>query len=103
MGCACRDKKALTPDSRALTRSFPGVEQNGMTLLASAPDCSEPYDGVFRQATVFVVGYGTEREKLFKRGDRTAALSLAKAEKLTFDQLPARSLCHETMLELLGS
>lgn len=103
MGCACKDRKSLTPDSRALTRSFPGVNDDGMTTLQSEPECTEPYDGVFRQATVFIVGYKTEDERLFKRGDRTQALAYAKKNKLTFDQVPARSLCHETMLELLGS
>jgi hypothetical protein len=103
MGCACRDKKALTPDSRSLTRAFPGVEENGMTLLSTAPDCTTPYNGVFRQATVFVVGWNTPNETLFKRGDRTKALELAKKQKLTFDQVPARALCHESMVALLGS
>jgi len=103
MGCACKDKKALTPDSRALTRAYPGVDKTGVTLLATAPGCTDPYDGVFRQATVFIVGWNTENEQLFKRGDRTQALKLARTEKLTFDQVPARSLCHETMMELLGS
>ena len=103
MGCACRDKKALTPDSRALTRSFPGVNELGMTTLLAEPECTKPYDGVFRQATVFIVGHGTEHETLFKRGDRPKALEFARANKLTFDQVPARALCHAAMVELLGS
>jgi hypothetical protein len=103
MGCACKDKKALTPDSRHLTRAYPGVEETGITLLATAPDCTTPYNGVFRQATVFIVGWNTKDEQLFKRGDRTKALEVARTNKLTFDQVPARSLCHESMVALLGS
>jgi hypothetical protein len=101
--CACKDKSRLTPDSRSLLRAYPGPGDDGVVMLQAAPDCTTPYDGVFRQATVFVVGYATEHERLFKRGDRTEALQLAKANKLTFDQVTARSLCHEAVVELLGA
>ena len=103
MPCACKDKSKLTPDSRSLLRAYPGPGDDGVVMLQSDPECSTPYDGIYRQATVFVVGYGTKRERLFKRGDRTAALKLAKENRLTFDQVVARSLCHETAIELLGA
>jgi hypothetical protein len=93
----------LTPDSRNLSRAYPGPGDDGVVTLQSSPECSTPYNGIFRQATVFVVGYATEHETLFKRGDRTAALKMAKENKLTFDQVVARSLCHETAVELLGA
>jgi hypothetical protein len=72
-------------------------------MLQSAPECTTPYEGIFRQATVFVVGYDTPDEKLFTRGQRTAALKMARDQKLTFDQVVARSLCHESMVSLLGA
>ena len=72
-------------------------------MLRSAPECSEPYNGIYRQATVFVIGYDTDHETLFTRGERTAALRMAREQKLSFDQVVARSLCHATMLELLGA
>jgi hypothetical protein len=67
------------------------------------PECTEAYSGIFRQATVFIVGYDTDAETLYVRGDRTKALAHAKAAKLSFDQVPARSLCHAVAVELLGS
>jgi len=93
----------LTPDSRNLTRAFPGVNDVGLTPLVAEPDCTDAYNGVFRQATVFIVGYGTEHETVFTRGDRTAALAMARQQKLTFDQVPARALCDSAMKTLLGS
>jgi hypothetical protein len=103
LGCACKDKSKLTPDSRNLLRAYPGPGDEGVVSLRYAPDCTSPYDGIYRQATVFVVGYDTEHEQLFKRGDRTAALKMARDNRLSFDQVTARSLCHEVVLELLGA
>jgi hypothetical protein len=103
MPCACKDKSRLTPDSRNLSRAYPGPGDDGVVMLRAAPECSTPYDGVYRQATVFIVGYDTEHEQVFKRGDRTEALRLAKENRLTFDQVVARSLCHEVALQLLGA
>ena len=74
-----------------------------MVVLQADPYCDELYYGNYKQATVFVVAYATEREQLFKRADRTAALKLAKEQKLTFDQVVARSCCHHLMVARLGS
>jgi len=71
--------------------------------LQADTECTEPYSGIFRQATVFIVGYATLDEQVFVRGERTKALALAKAKKLSFDQVVARALCHHLMIDLLGS
>jgi hypothetical protein len=86
-----------------LTRAFPGPGDDGIVVTRSDPGCTEAYSGIFRQATVFIVGYDTDAERLFVRGDRTKALAYAKANRLTFDQVTARSLCHSVAMELLGS
>ena len=103
MGCNCKDKEALTPDSRALARSYPNTNEYDVVTMQSEPECTKPYDGPFRQATVFIVGYTTPAERIYVRGDRKAALKHAREDKLTFDQVPARALCHSLMVELLGS
>lgn len=104
MPCGCRDKSALTPDTRMLVRAYPRPD-NEFGVLPTQADltCTRPYEGIFQQATVFVIGYGQEGERLFKRGDRRAAVDYAKQNKLTFDQVQARSLCHDVALELLGA
>lgn len=103
MGCGCKNKKGLTPDSMHLTRSYPGVDETGTIMIQSAPDCIDPYQGPFRKVTVFVVGYGTEHETLFKKSERTAAIKKARSGKLTFDQVVAGSLCDEVAVALLGA
>ena len=74
-----------------------------MIVLRADPYCDELYSGRFQQATIFVVAYDTDNETLFIRGERTAALKMAKERKLTFDQMVARSCCHHLMVTLLGS
>lgn len=103
MACACKDKEALTPDSRALARSYPNTNDYDIVTLQAEPECVQPYDGPFRQATVFIVGYTTDAETMYRRGDRKKALAHARKDKLTFDQVPARAICHDLAVELLGS
>lgn len=80
-----------------LKRTFPRPDETGTIMLQSAPECVEPYSGPFRKTTVFVVGYGTESEQLFKRADRTAAITAARDSKLTFDQVVAGQLCSDAV------
>ena len=103
IGCACKDKSLLTPNSLAMGRAYPGPTDDGVVMLRSAPECTTPYSGIYKQATVFVIGYDTDSETLFTRGERTAALKMAKEQNLTFNQVVARSLCHETVVALLGA
>ena len=104
MPCNC-GKRAnnLTPDSTFVTRAYPSPADDDIVVLQAAIECDVPYTGIYKQATVFVVGYDTVGEALFPRRDRTKALQYAKDEKLTFDQVPAGALCHEIVLELLGA
>lgn len=104
MACGCRNKSELTPDTMSLKRAYPRPD-NEFGVLPTQTDltCTEPYTGIYQQATVFVIGYGDENEKLFRRGDRRAAVAYAKEQKLTFDQVQARSLCDGVARELLGA
>jgi hypothetical protein len=104
MACGCKDKAYLTPNSTALRMTYPQPDEDGgIITLQGYEDCTDPYTGAWKQATVFVVGYGTDNETLFRRADRTAAIKMARDENLTLDQLPASSLCHQAMVDLLGS
>lgn len=103
MPCACRDKNALGISARGISRSNPRPGPNGLYELRADPECSQPYQGMFRGATVFVVGYGTENETVYKRGERTQAINHAKEQNLTLDQMPASALCERLMVELLES
>ena len=84
-----------------LRRTYPSADETGTIMLQSAPDCVEPYNGAFRKVTVFVVGYGTDQETLFKRADRTPAIKFAKENRLTFDQVIAGQLCDTAAIALL--
>jgi hypothetical protein len=103
MPCACKDKDALAASARGIARSNPRPDQEGIYQLREAPDCNQAYSGAFRAATVFIVGYGTEHETVYRRGERKTAIDHARQAKLTIDQVPARALCHDTMLTLLGA
>lgn len=74
-----------------------------MFPLAQASGCTEPYHGAFTGASVFVVGIGTDKEKLFVRGQRKEALRYALDEAATVDHVHVTSLCHEPVRELLGA
>ena len=80
-----------------LKRTFPRPDETGTIMLLSAPDCVEPYAGPFRKTTVFVVGYGTKVEQLFKRADRTAAIAAARDSNATLDQVVAGQLCSDAV------
>ena len=97
MGCNCRDKSALTPNSMNLKRTYPRPDETGTIMLQSEPECIDAYAGPFRKTTVFIVGYGTEHEQVFKRADRTAAIAAARENKATLDQVIAGQLCSSTV------
>lgn len=104
MGCNCgRRANNLTPDSTFVSRAYPSPGGDDLVVLQSAPECTTPYTGIYRQATIIVVGYSTEAERLFARRERTAALTHAREQNLTFDLVPAGALCDEAVLALLGS
>jgi hypothetical protein len=78
-----------------LKRTYVHPDDSGVISLQAYPDGTEPYSGPFRKTTIFVVGYGTEHEQLFRRADRNAAIAAARENRLTFDQVPAGQICAE--------
>lgn len=102
MPCACKNKDLLVTAARGIARSNPKPGDNGVYLLQGYEDCTTPYSGVWRAATVFIVGYGTAQETVYPRSQRTDAINQAKTQKLTIDQAPARAMCHDAMIALFG-
>ena len=103
MACGCRNKGELTASSTGLTMVYPTYDDNGMVALVAWPDCTTPYTGAFQRSSIYIVAYGTDTERLYRRADRTAAIADARATDSTISQVPASSLCHDAVVELLGS
>lgn len=102
MGCGCKDKASLTPDARGLRQTYPVADESGTILLHSDGECSGPYSGPLRNADVIIVGLRTPDERLFLRGQRTAAVKYAQENRLSFDRVKASQLCVETVAALVG-
>jgi hypothetical protein len=93
----------LTADQQTLLRSaHPPMLVNGLYAVATT-DCDEPYVGEHAGRSVYVVGMGTDREQFFTRAQRSAAVALARSERLTIDHLPASQLCPQVVETLFAS
>lgn len=101
MPCGC-GQRGSTPSAFGLAKGSVQITDQGMIMLASTNGCTEPYHGQYQGASVYVVGLGTDAEAVYLKADNKRALRDARARRTTFDHLPARQLCHERMVELLG-
>lgn len=99
MGCGKRPDTASAVGLRSASTQHEG----DLYELASYPECDRPYRGAFQGATIYIVGYGTEEETLFRRADRGTAARLAREKRTSLTHVPAIELCEEAMLELLGA
>jgi hypothetical protein len=79
------------------------VNSAGMTVLAGWLDCTEPYSGTRQRDDIFVIGLGTEAERIFTTAQRDEALAYAKSERLRLTRLTAHTVCHDAMIEVFGS
>jgi hypothetical protein len=102
MGCRCGKNRSQHPFN-GLTISNPQKNSSGMYDLESLGTCDEPYSGVYRSASIYVVGHGTDKEMVFARSDATAAVEYAKEHKLKIGHIPARQVCHEAMIAFFGA
>lgn len=105
-GCSKRQDSALAGTTLRQSLTFPNSK--GLYELATYPGCDEPYHGTFPTAYIYVVGFGTEGEKLYTRGDRNAATRAARTghdtgRRTTIDTVQATELCHHAVVALLGS
>lgn len=61
-----------------------------------------PYNGKQRNATVYVVGLGTELERIFRRKEAPAAIAYSKETGGRLNHFNANTLCHGAMLAFFG-
>lgn len=73
-----------------------------MYALHSYPDCFVGYHGRHQNVDVFVVGLGTETERLFQKRDASEAIAYAKGGGGKLHRFTAVSLCSDAMYELFG-
>ena len=101
MGCGCGQGYT---NGLALLRSgyAPKAGTNGVYELFAAPGCFEPYNGLSRRESVFVVGINTDDERIFPRSDSRDAKAYARETGARFHHLPANQLCATVMTELFG-
>lgn len=103
--CAgCGGAAARARASRPTVPGYSGsVNANGMTVLASSLGCTEPYSGTFQREDVFIVGLGTDVERIFTIDEGEAAVAYTKQTRTKLTRVTAHTLCHEAMVELFGS
>ena len=86
----------------------PGRDQtaDGIYKLSTYPDCTEPYTGDHYDEKIYVVGFRTEHERLFRRSQKSAMMAYMNATPAVRGQLWhdfAARFCQQAMLELLSS
>ncbi|MBT8241665.1 MAG: hypothetical protein KJN63_10600 [Acidimicrobiia bacterium] len=86
----------------ATAQQLPSAGKNGVYELAAYPDCFRPYSGKRRAESLFVVGLGTDKERLFARRDNKAAIAYAKETKERLIQLHVTQVCYEAVAVLFG-
>ena len=104
---ACTGCGGAAARARANADVVPGytatVGPNGVYQLGSYLGCTEPYSGTRQRDDVFVVGLGTEGERLYTIAERDTMLAYSKSARLRLTRLTAHTLCHDAMVELFGS
>jgi hypothetical protein len=74
-----------------------------MTVLGSYLDCTEPYSGTRQRDDVFVIGLGTDVERIFTIDQSKEAVAYTKQHGVKLARLTAHTLCHDAMIEVFGS
>ena len=102
MACGCK-KRPVGPAAK-LSSVSPALyyDAENFLILAANPDDCEPYTGFARTASVFVVGYGTEHERVFHQGDSAAAQSWAQTYQTTIRKASGANLCKSVMEAVLA-
>jgi hypothetical protein len=104
MACGCGKSRDNSLAGKMLkAESDLQLNEAGMYDLYVAPGCTEKYHGGFLVATVYIAGRNTPAEKTFRRSQWNEAQDYARRNNVGLVHLAATSLCHETMVELLGA
>lgn len=104
MACGSCGGKKVGVARRAPADDIPEPMTNdrGMFPLVGDEYTCEPYHGAYSGTTMFLVGYGTEGERLFSRTLRAAAIKYARENDLSWAHVSVTSLCHDRVVSLLG-
>jgi hypothetical protein len=83
----------------------PWIDVNAFGVRPMGDDAEncEPYHGAFPGTSVFLVGHGTEHERVFIREQRNEAWTYATENELTFQHINATELCHDRIVALFGA
>ena len=76
------------------------TDENVLILQSNPEDC-EPYDGGFRSGTAYVVGYGTDKERVYHRGQKAAMIAYATDNQLQPQQISPSQVCDEVFRAVL--
>lgn len=103
MGCGCSQARDNTFAGRRLKAERElRLNADGLYDLAAAPEgCVDGYHGFFPTATVYVVGRGTEHERIFRKGDWDEAHRHATQHDLPLIHVMAKNLCHDAVAPVL--
>lgn len=74
--------------------------RNSVYELQAYPGDFERYNGKLRASSVYVIGYGTEHEQIFRKADQRLALKTARELKVTIFQAPANQICAAAIEDL---
>jgi hypothetical protein len=83
---------------------MPQVGANGIIPLLAYPDCTQPHSGVFRSERVYIVGWGTEHERLFRSTQAAQAITYRNGtdKNLRISRADCDKLCDQAVTDLYG-
>lgn len=78
---------------------------DGVYQLGTYPDCTTPYTGEYRTQEVYVIGFRTEHERIFRRSAKAAAVAYYNSfnPPIPLWHDAAGNFCSQAMLDLLDS
>lgn len=82
----------------------PEPDNTGLITLASYPESTKKHSGEYRAKTVYLVGYDTEHERLFRHDDAKAAVAYKNGidRNLPFDRFVAGNMPDDAIADLYG-
>lgn len=102
MSCCWRPVAQQQGVRRADGSLRPEPSGTGVVPLTSYPDCQQPHAGQHRAKTIYLVGWKTEHEKLFRNDEAKAAVVYSNSadKKLMVDRIPASQICDQAIVDL---
>lgn len=82
----------------------PQPEGNGVVALQAYPGCNQPHAGDYRARNVYIVGWKTVHEKIFRDDRAIDAVTYRNGidPNLALDGVQATVICDQAVLDLYG-